>query len=791
MHLRMATPLVLLMGTLALVGNSFADHSANHVANHAAHLMPAHPALIQKMGSQEVARMHRTHSVPQMSRDLHMDRPANKAGALLGTGKPLIVLWEFSDHLADTINHPAAAYDSMLFSTGTYPTGSMNDFYREASFGQFGVAGQTEGWHTATNSYASYANADGSHDPSTTRAMIQDMVAQLDATVDFSEYDSDLDGQVDGLFFVHAGAGQEESGDPADIWSHSWTFNGSLATADGVTIGRYSVEPEEFTDGSQMTVGVFAHEYGHMIGLPDLYDTDYSSAGIGQWGLMSGGSWTRRPGDLPGSSPAALTAWSKIQLGWITPVELVADAAGLVLPPASTNPVAFRFYQAGDAGTHEYYLVENRRRIGFDEGLLGRQIDLGLPDPEGMIIYHVNESMATNAVDNRRLVDVVDASPWFDGAGGHHENLNAPTADYSLVAGYNRGDNGDLWPGFTSFAPDSSDWDGPRDRTTFDSNSVPAVANTDCSASGLALSGIALSGVNVVFNLNLTKIAPEPPVLALNNSWNFEEDAADWRFCNSYAHLDQSQNRNCNGTQGLWFGTNGWDGCSGAGYGNNWNDAATVTVGVDVTADPQIHLDHKFELEPGYDFAHLEVRPAGQTDGFWTPLAAYTGYSGCTTNTHPIPPSVLNLSDLDGDGIAAVDVRLRLATDGVWSTEDGSFCGLGWWVDKISVTQMHPAGVDLPAAGLGVALGNPVPNPFNPTTQLSYRVPNNARAVSLVIYDQSGRQVRRLTVETSAGNHNAMWDGRSDSGGAAASGLYFARLLVDGVSTTRKMALIK
>ena len=787
MTVRMATPLVLLICTLALAGNIL----ASEVAIDGAHLMPAHPRLIQEVGHREVARLHQAQYTPEMRRDLQLDRPATKSAAVLGTGTPLIILWDFNDHTADVVNHPTTTFDSMLFSTGVYPTGSMNDYYLEASFGKFGVGGQIIGWQTADNTYASYANTDGSQDPNTARVMIQDMIAQLDATVDFSDYDSDNDGFVDGLFFVHAGAGQEESGNPGDIWSHSWNFSSGLPTNDGVSIGRYSVEPEEFSDGSQITVGVFAHEYGHMIGLPDLYDTDYSSAGIGQWGLMSGGSWTHRPGDQPGSSPATMTAWSKIQLGWITPIELTADAAGLVLPPATTSPVAFRFYQAGDAGTNEYYLVENRRRVGFDEGLLGRQIDLGLPDPEGMIIYHVNENMSGNSVDGSRLLDVVDASPWFDDLGGHHENLNAPTADYSLVAGYNRGDNGDLWPGFTSFAADSTDWDGPRDRTTFDSNSVPAVANYDCSVSGLALNNITLAGVDVVFDLTLTSIAPPAPVLARANEWNFEFDTADWQFCNSYAHLDQTQNRNCSGTQGLWFGSTGWDNCSGVGYGNNWDDSAAVTVGVNVAADPQILINHKFELEPGYDFAYIEVRPAGLAGATWTQLAAYTGYSSCTANSHPIPGSVLALADPDGNGVAAVEVRLRMATDGVWSPEDGGFCGLGWWVDDFSVTQMYAAGVELPGASAGVALAPAVPNPFNPTTMLAYNVPANARSISLVIYDQRGRQVRHLATESAAGHHEVMWDGRTDTGGAVASGLYFARIDVDGVSATRKLALIK
>lgn len=792
MKSRFAASALLFFVVTALVAVAYAGDNTSCGGDGTASLMPAHPSLIERVGRQEVARMHQAQYTAEMRRELQADHRLNKSAALSGTGTPLIVLWDFSDHAADVVNHPSAAYDSMLFSTGVYPTGSMNDFYLEASFGQFGVGGQIIGWNTANNTYASYENGDGSQDPYTARVMIQDMVAQLDASVDFSTYDSDNDGFVDGLFFVHAGAGQEESGNPNDIWSHAWSFGGAgLATNDGVAIGRYSVEPEEFSNGEQMTMGVFTHEYGHMIGLPDLYDTDYSSAGIGQWGLMSGGSWTARPGDKAGSSPAGMNAWCKIQMGWITATEYTGDAAGLVLPPANTNPVAYKFFKQGDAGTTEYFLVENRRRIGFDEGLLSRQIYYGLPDPEGMIIYHVDESVSGNSADGQRLVDVVDASPWFEGGGAWHENLDAPTANYDKVSGYNRGDNGDLWPGFTAFTADSTDWDGPRDRDTFNDVSVPAAGDNECGPTGLSLSNIALSGTDVVFDLSFGSVGAGLVGVATNNVWDFEANTDGWKFCNSFAHLDQTQASGCGGAQGLWFGTDGWDNCGGVGYGNGWNDFAWVTVGVNIADSPQVEILHKYELEAAYDYAYIEIRPAGVGVSAWTQLASFNGNSGCVSNNYAIPAGILTQGDPDGNGIAAIDVRLRMMSDGGWSSEDGSFCGIGWWVDTFAVSGMYVVGVDLPDAPLAVRLANPVPNPFNPATTLAYSIPVGAQSVSLVIYDQRGRQVKKLAVETAAGQHEVRWDGRNDSGGAVASGLYFGRLQVDGTVEIKKMALIK
>jgi len=762
--------------------------------------MPAHPELLRRLGGAEVAKLQRKTYTPRMAADLRIMRTDKAAAAVTGTGSCLVILWEFADHPADQVNHPASAYDDMMFSTGTFPTGSMNDYYLEVSYGQYGVGGTVTDWTTAASTYASYANGDGSQDAYTARAMLQDAIVALDPVIDFSQFDNDGpdgvpdsgddDGLVDALFFVHAGPGQEQSGDPADIWSHAWALPGGQATNDGVMVYRYSVEPEEFTNGDQITVGVFAHEYGHVLGLPDLYDTDYSSQGIGEWGLMSGGSWTRRDAGDPGSSPSHMTAWCKMQLGWLTPVEITGDTPGLTVVPAETSPVAYKVFRNGFAGANEYYLFENRRRLGFDEGLVRRQQTMGYDDPEGLIIYHVDENASGNGNDLHRLVDVVDASPWFDGQGGWWENLDGSFIVYNKVWNYNRGDNGDLWPGFTAVNADSSEWVLPRDRTTFNDTSVPAAGDYECGTTGLSLENIALAGVDVTLDVSLSGAVDAAPAnVATGGVWDFETGAEEWQFCNSFVHWDQTQAGGCAGSGGLWFGTDGWAYCNGVGYGNSWNDFTWITVGVETAGGPQVELTHRYELEPGYDYAYLEVRPWG--DGVWTELASFNGTSGCTSGSWAIPSPVLAASDPDGNGVGAVDVRLRMTSDGGWSSADGSFCGIGWWVDRVAVTSLYPAGVNPPGAALTAALESPVPNPFNPQTVLRYSVPAGARDVTLAVFDARGRLVRRLDAETSAGWHEAVWNGRTDRGARAASGLYFARFVADGKVQTRKMVMVQ
>lgn len=133
---------------------------------------------------------------------------------------------------------------------------------------------------------------------------------------------------------VHQGTGYDASGDTTDIWSGRWSFTdagiGEYTTNDAcpaggfIKVNDYVIEPEIFfPDGQIHTVGVFAHEYGHALGLPDLYDTDGSSKGIGYWSLMAGGSWTGvTRGAESGDRPAHLDAWSKYFLGWAMPAQV-------------------------------------------------------------------------------------------------------------------------------------------------------------------------------------------------------------------------------------------------------------------------------------------------------------------------------------------------------------------------------------------------------------------------------------------------------------------------------------
>ncbi|HEX3014920.1 MAG TPA: immune inhibitor A domain-containing protein [Desulfobacteria bacterium] len=264
-------------------------------------------------------------------------------------GKILVLLVEFGQDpgpLAGNLPQPADPnrdywvanfdndhYTKMLFDK-TPGANSLANFYLAQSDGRFSVDGKVYGWIKLPYSEAYYgADAAGGTDNANGPAwrIVQDAIKAAEKEgiqIPYKDYDADGDGYVDSLMVIHAGAGQEggggAQGDNA-IWSHSWFAdyaNLGFKTADGTMVGPYTIEPE---DGA---VGVFAHEYGHQLGLPDLYDTTYlGESSTGFYSLMSSGSWLGKP---LGTQPANLDIWSKMVMGW-TPdlTEVYAGPSGI------------------------------------------------------------------------------------------------------------------------------------------------------------------------------------------------------------------------------------------------------------------------------------------------------------------------------------------------------------------------------------------------------------------------------------------------------------------------------
>ena len=203
--------------------------------------------------------------------------------------------------------------------------------YNEARYGSNKYSGSSTYWPFVRDTAKSWYDAQKA--AGKTPEEIKSYLAQFDK-VDRYDYDGDgvfnePDGYIDHFQAIHAGEGEEAGGGAQGedaIWSHRWyaystnagsagpDFNklGGVPLGDsGMWIGDYTTEPE---NGG---LGVFAHEFGHDLGLPDLYDTAGGDNGTGFWTLMSGGSWLNRGGNAIGTTPGHMGPWEKLQLGWL------------------------------------------------------------------------------------------------------------------------------------------------------------------------------------------------------------------------------------------------------------------------------------------------------------------------------------------------------------------------------------------------------------------------------------------------------------------------------------------
>ncbi len=384
----------------------------------------------------------------------------------------LVIMVDFSDNPA-TVTDLVNTFDDLIFDA-PQPTGrgSVRDYYSKVSYGNVDLVTvnlpSATGWQTAPQTYAYYVNnyyGWGAY-PQNAGRMVEDVLPLIDPVVDFSNYDNDGDGRVDTLLVVHAGTGAEFSASTADIWSHASSISGMGGTVlpyDGVMVDNYVTVPEGWdflTPGlitpnlTDMTIGVICHEIAHGLwGMPDLYDVDGSSYGIGQWGLMSYGDWNGPAKWNPylgynvtdGSSPALPTAWSRLVMGFDTYVMPMSTTPVVqTLLPAETAQGQIVRLKSLPLQAQESFLLENRWTLngGYDEYLPG----------DGLLIWHVDEAMwaVFGGTDNDSECTTI---PHCSGACALSHYLvaleQADGADH-LENFVNVGDTGDPFPGSTN-----------------------------------------------------------------------------------------------------------------------------------------------------------------------------------------------------------------------------------------------------------------------------------------------------------------------------------------------------
>jgi M6 family metalloprotease-like protein len=379
------------------------------------------------------------------------------------------------------ISSTATVWANKIFGTNT---SDLNHYYNEISSGNFSLTAAIESHGTPNDGVINItmsSNIQTSYSNEQAASIVYDAISIADSVVDYSGFDiSPSDGKISRnelqLLFIFAGdegatTYNDVSKTYTGVWAHASSFV-SGRTLDGVVVaqnsngGGYAVfgEKQISKENSRYnaTIGVIAHELGHsLFNLPDLYDINGLSAGIGGFGLMGSGSWGKKIGEEGGETPAHKTGYSKIKSGFISPITLSASTSSVEVYASSS--INQNVYKVMVSSPNEYFLIENRDNSGYDEGM-------GFNG--GLLITHIDETISDNRAVSRKLVDV--------------EEANNAELDYSQD---NLGDSNNLFKS--------------GNQADFDSASSPNSNSNSGSATNVDISNISATGATMTFDLNL------------------------------------------------------------------------------------------------------------------------------------------------------------------------------------------------------------------------------------------------------------------------------------------------
>lgn len=336
-----------------------------------------------------------------------------------------------------------SCWANKIFGTGS---GQLNEYWQEVSYGKFMVY-PAEETHGTANDGIITVSLSGNHpnfgfpgrgDGKAPYPWFTDALVKADPYVDFSKYDADSDRHLSSkelqVMFLVAGF-ESAAGNIPGIWGQAGCF-WTEQTFDGYHIGEcayqgYSAFGER-QGNHDATIGVIAHELGHAIFCyPDLYDASSTSAGIGAFGLMSGGAWGKKQGEYGGATPTHLMAWSKYKSDGslcykdilrLMNTENTANYNGVVFETPdniSSNTSSVTLYHTTHTNfntkiinisgkTKEYFMLENIGHDGYQAGL--DNLIGGNDNTSGIAIWHIDDNQSFNSVYTHKLVDLEEAS---------------------------------------------------------------------------------------------------------------------------------------------------------------------------------------------------------------------------------------------------------------------------------------------------------------------------------------------------------------------------------------------
>lgn len=342
-------------------------------------------------------------------------RRAAPRGIATGQKHFLVILVQFKDVKFANESTAQQDFTNLLNQQGynvSGGTGSARDFYYDNSHGDFTPIFDVYGPVTLDNNRAYYGGNDSNNNDLRPEVAVQHGCQKLDSQVNFSQFDNDGDGEVDLVFMYYAGKGEADSDVEDSIWPHQWelTSGGISLRLDGKKIDKYACTNEIVGygtyEGQMCGIGTACHEFGHAMGLPDFYDTDYDnqnglSAGMFSFSTMDSGSYNN-----DGRTPPYFTVEERIMLGWLNEADAFRtfDTSGNYTLTSVDDNIA---YKTPTDQNGEYFVYECRGANGWDAGL----------PAHGLIVTHVDKSSRKVTIydsSGTKVTDQTAGQLWSD-----------------------------------------------------------------------------------------------------------------------------------------------------------------------------------------------------------------------------------------------------------------------------------------------------------------------------------------------------------------------------------------
>lgn len=306
-------------------------------------------------------------------------------------------------------------YRKSFFQTETVNVesqGSARQYFHDVSFGQYNPHFDVVGPVTVSQNYSFYGQNDRSGNDAHPEEMVKEacQLAYNQYNIDFSLYDNDGDNTVDFVYIFYAGYGEADGGASNTVWPHAYSLTeaGTSLALGGKKIDKYACSNEMSSiSGYHDGIGTFCHEFTHVLGLPDFYNTaNGSNRTLGNWDIMDYGCYNN-----DGNTPCAFSGYERFFCGWATP-ELLVDPAYYSLKELNGSNTVLLISTTdqhnligNDPNPATFYLLENRQQTGWDKYLNGH----------GLMLTKVNYSYSKwynnnpNNTESNMGVDIIEA----------------------------------------------------------------------------------------------------------------------------------------------------------------------------------------------------------------------------------------------------------------------------------------------------------------------------------------------------------------------------------------------